>query len=316
MDHNRLSINITSGEDILDAIQSFLTDVGWATPWEEDATFANGANPGHLFMRSAGGSKVYVYFHVVGDMVHAGIVGTDAGAAGWAGAAAPTASANLNITDALAEGGVGLGWDASDEVDGKLHLVADEDRLVCLLQKSARDIWNLLYIGFYHPLAAGATDPDPICVVGNSHAEVFPSGLPNDPRLPEEDPRLMFPAGVLKTDPAGLRRRYLRAESGHWVGGAVYGIPTPEQPIPRNDRAVGDEVFSFNQWLTIPESGRGEAFGLSGSAGTNGVLRTANGLKPLDTVTIGADNYLVAPMALRPGHNSACALVGPIGAAI
>lgn len=306
--HHRLNVSVASAQDVIDEILSFVTDAAWATPWTEDPAYQAGANPGNLVLESPGATTMYIQVEVNAGFIHFGITSVNTQ---W-NLGTPPLDTEINSTrNATGSGRCGLPAPVEDSI---LHMVADNDRIICLLENYPGDVWTILYVGLYQPLCAGADDPDPIIAVSNSTASEY-SAIDMEAN-PGYEP-LRFPNIVLKTDPRGFRRRFIQNANGEWSGGSVGTIPDKMCSIPKNDRAAADQAFVFAQWVTVSDPGRGEVASLSGSTGTNGIVRATDGLEPLDVVTVGADTYMVAPASYQPGaYDRACFLIGPLGSAI
>lgn len=300
--HHKFDISVADSQEMIDQILAFLTDGDWSDPWTEDPLYTSVGNPGELVLQSSGVSPVFVYVQTDGDgRLHFGVAATNPE---WNTGDAPEVS---NSTFASTATFCGL-RDLEAGETATLSIVADNDRFVVLVEYQPADEHAMLFVGRYQPISAGVDDPDPIIAVGNTSL----SGL----ETRTGDGRFCFPNVAVYTDPRGKMRTSGRTETS-WFGGEVGSVPARETIIPANDRAAGSSVFSFTMYLLFAEPGRGAGASLSGSNGFNGILRTSDGLPFGETVTVGADTYLIAPLSRLPNaHDRACALIGPIGASI
>ena len=312
MDYNRLNVSVTDSDDVIAKIRSFLRANVPGPNWIEDGMFTLAGNPGEFFVRTAADTGYLIFDNTPDDgFIHVGHAGDNAAASGYGDGTGP-AAAKLNTSAFVGGTGKGVGLYVPANVagaparDSKLHMFADDTRCVIVLEVQPDNIWSMLYAGFYEPGAAGADDASPLCIVSNS----APGSISSAPT----GVAARFPNGVVKVDPRGNRRVFVGSLTSPLGGVAVQSVPGRESSLPMNDRADAAEVFTHPLHVVINELGCGEWFSLSGSTGTDGILRASDGLKPGTTVELGAGFYFVAPLSMTPDGSSV--LIGPIGDAI
>lgn len=313
--HNRLNISVASAQDIIDAILAFVTDAAWASPWVEDPSYTVAGNPGEMVLQSPGGTAAYLYFNDNGggDFLHIGCAQVNAT---WNTGAPPAAGEVAITTDVAFQYDLGLEAPTIAGHTGTLHLFGDNDRIIVLYNREPDDTWWLIYAGLYQPLCAPADDPIPVAVFGNMVESGNGTSIPTESHVVSQV-KSRFPNIGMKFGPNGKRRYFAQISESVWAGGKLVTIPHKSEAVPKDDRAAAEQVFTFAQYITIAEAGRGEAISLAGSTATDGILRTTDGLEPLTQVTVGVDTYVVAPMALTAGANDpGVFLIGPIGTAI
>lgn len=297
MDFHKLNIEVTNATEALQAIRDFLVTDPDGPAWTEDGTYLLADHPGVLFMRTAT-DTAYIVFRVDGTTIHSCHLGTNAAAAGYGSGDGPDFSVSCgSYNNSAATQAVGLlvpeGDKAGPPAESVLYLAADSNRLIAGL--SAPNGQNsVLFVGFYYPACDGADDDTPLIVASN----IIDPGV---------DDSQTFPSAIAKVDATGRRRVLYRFD---------FNVnPSPSAPIPANDRSDTNTVFSMPMHVMVQAQGRGEILGLSGSSGTDGLLRCSSNLAPWQTITVGLNSYLVVPLDTNSDRvgSAARALIGPLG---
>lgn len=300
MDYHR-SVAVADQDAVLVAIHGFLTDEDGPN-WTEDASYTL-AVEGKLFIETAGASKSYLLFRKGGDFVEIGEVGSNGESNGY-GDGSGASAAELNICSALSIEGVSLrsGLYLPPSNTGTLHLYADEDRVILVLEAHQANVSSLVYAGRYSPHCAAQDDSSPVVVLSNSAGILRrAAGLPTDGQ---------FPDIVTKRDPLNRKRNLVRWGAG-FRQGEFHVIPDADLPLPWNDRAASATVFNYPMFVLFPESNKGESISLAG-AGADGIVRTSDGLRVGDTLTIGLNVYRIFGLDAF-GESPRRLLIGPVG---
>lgn len=290
------------------AIRDFLTTAAPAGPeWVEDASYLNGDHPGELFIRNSA-NTAYLYFQSSGSAhIYVSTVGHSAAEAGFGDGTGPSLT---TMVSAYPQGDGQLYLpDLTDGQSGALHLFADSDRVVVCVESEPSGVHTICYAGTYTPLCNVADDANPVAVVSNG------SGVSESTTAVDwqYQPRVHnFPNTVIKRGVGG--RKAVRFSTG--TASPLAAIPSTDTPMPTNDRAAGNQVFTVAQMVLIGTYGAGEGLSLSGTDGTDGILRTSDALKSGEEVTEGVSTYFCFSAGHYPHITPARLLIGPIGTEI
>lgn len=280
-DYYRTGTAITSHQDMIDDILSFLISSGPGPGWVEDATFTAAGNAGELFLQSQGTISNFIYLAtttVLGESVLQ-CWRVPAAANGFGGAAGPLLH-NMVV-------GAHLKLDTA-AYDFVQHLFADEDRCIVVLVSTAKagvavpgveSYTEILYFGQYTPHAGTVDDPYPCIVAGNTSRMLL-----------NTDEAGFFPESIVKT--VGPNDEIFARQVGdNWD-------PLHDRSFvpPRNSR--GSEAFAYQQDIHIFAPGSEESFSLTGM-----VLSTKDhGL--FQDVTIAAAPYYTVPSQFATDVNT------------
>ena len=318
-DFYRLNVAVTSRQDILTAIQSFITTAGPGPGWTVGAYIP----AGELFVENTAGAgaNVYPYFVAPGapaKTILAGLTTCDGVTSGFVAGTGPDSTV-LNISEDAVYG-LGLHFDDNaggymTGARGVLHMFGDEDRFIACLRYGQQATYQTLYVGLYTPHCDPAHDTCPQIVLGNNpgvfylmkEADFGPEMHP----LPQvEEWMHAFPLGMLKHDVIGDRRFFRYPLSRFNPEDAFESNPPRKGRVARNDRAPGPELLAREQHVQVTEDMRGE------SLYPYGIYRATDDSNIESIVTIGASGYFIWPTALQPDANPRCMAIGPVGTLI
>lgn len=280
-DYYRTGTAITSHQDMIDDILSFLISSGPGPGWVEDATYAAAANAGKLFLQSQGTINNFVYLAtttVSGESVLQGFR-APAAANGFGGGSGPLLHKMVF--------GAHLKLDTAS-YDFVQHLFADEDRCVVVLHATAKagaavsgqeSFTEILYLGQYTPHSGTVDDPYPCMVAGNAGRMIT-----NGSELG------FFPESIVKA--VGPNDEIFAKQAG------VNWAPLHDNAFvpPRNSR--GSEAFAYQQDIHIFAPGAEESLSLTG------MLLSTKDHGLFQDVTIAAAPYFSVPSQFAVDNNA------------
>lgn len=252
-DHFRLSTTVSSSANILAAMLSFLV----AGPvWVEDASYTLGGS-GDLFIKTAGGTSMYVQFEDQGGSEVIAHYVPD-GSNGYGGAA----GALLHFSDTS----VSLLMDTTN-YDYSLDQFASLDRAVFVLVGTIKagvtpaadqpaKTYQIMYVGGYTAHDT-STDTYPSMVAGNSAGGFFPVGMAK--RI-------------------GASNRQWNSQNGE-----LTSIFSDSLDLPRNARA--GNAYLYNQVHQIRSPGSEDSFAPTGVF----ITHPDSGVEV--DITVGSDTY-------------------------
>lgn len=257
-DYNRLGTSVSTYENILDALLSFLTAAGPGPAWVEDASYPNSANAGQLFIRNAGATTGYVAFEEVT------VGGNAVLQAFWVPGAANGYGGGTGATAKYSEEGCGFFADFT-RYDYVLDQYADEERSIAVLigtlktglsatKELPETVYQTLYFGEYTP-GDSTNDTYPLAVLGDY---TYLLGA-ND--IIDGYEGSFFPEAMAKaTAAAGTK-----AKGFHRGGrpGASFEVLYDESFKPPLN-SYGGEAFAYQQQVFLRWPGGEYAFSLTG----------------------------------------------------
>jgi len=275
----RTGTAVTTYQEIINAMLSFLTAAAPGAAWVEDATYTAAGNPGELFLATSGGTTHYIYLFaetVSGNAVLQ-CYWLPGAANGYGGGTGPA----LHET----EEGCAFYCDFGNYVY-TLHMFADEDRSICALKGKRRaaapstldepyEYWQILYFGAYTP-ADSTNDTYPQLVAGSA-TYAFDANTP-----PTDYEGRFFPEALTKAvDASDTVRGFHRYDPDFEV------LLGPDFVPPRN--SYGSEVLAYLQqgFTRLP--------GLEYAWTFTGLYVTTQDVGYEQDVTIGGDDYYSVP---------------------
>jgi hypothetical protein len=299
-DYSRIGTSVSSYEDILDELVSFLTATGPGAAWVEDASYPNSGHAGELFIATSGATTGYVYLKEEtvdsNDVLQAYWVPSSAN--GYGGSSGPTNH----------KGAEGCGFFLDFTVyDYYLDVFSDEERCVAVVRgtKKVGDTpalvgsndthYQILYLGEYTP-GDSTNDTYPMAVLGHYtyllQANVAPDGYEAD-FFPEAMCRALSAAGT------GVGQ--------HRQGSSPFSVlHGPGFDPPKN--SYGSEALAFPQQVFVNFPGSEYAFTLTG------MYVTTKDVGLEQDVSIGGADYRSYPThanvyPLTDGGQAACYLI-------
>lgn len=282
-DYHRLNQAITSVQDAIDAIHSFLTTSGPGPAWTEDSTYPKASNAGELFLEtSAGSDNLYTYFNGNNTYNSETVLQcywVPSSSNGWGGSSGPE---NIHSVK-----GAFL-WVDGTNYTIQMDLFADENRCLVVLKSTPKisgsvipgdqeSIYQVLYFGAMNSHAGSSDDPYPHVVMGNALYTVD--------SLPEDQEVGFFPESLAKAiGPNDVRMGRVEGDGWNILHGPSYNPP-------RNSR--GSEAFTYAQDVHIRFPGSEESFSLVGMSITTPDV----GL--WQDISIGGTTHYSIPSLLR-----------------
>ena len=251
-DFHRLNIPVSSIQNIIDAIRSFLTAAGPGPGWVEDASYNSTVNLGELFLETTAGiDNLYVYFNGLNTVEGQAVLQcywVPPASNGFGGGGGPQNAVSARGSFVYIN---------STTRSYTLDLFSDENRCVAVLKSAPlsngagvvpdeESDTQILYFGRMLSHAGGVNDTYPNLVAGNGLYSVLPG--------PADREVGFFPESIAKQ--IGPNNR----DFGRIIGNGWEVSNDHTFDPPRNSR--GSEAFAYTQDIYVRYPGSEESFSL------------------------------------------------------